>query len=222
MLIDIHTHQSLQTSEGTSVLNYMFQNSYDFPQNQYFSLSIHPWYLNQVELIDWGVLFEQLKKNTKLIAIGECGLDKNTSFSLDFQISILNQNYILAKKLKKPMIIHCVAAFNELLHWKKDKNEVTMLVHGFVKKKELLNSLLKAGFYVSFGLALLKETTSLKASFESMPLDKLLLETDDQDNLTIEDIYLKAASIKNMDVKILENQIESNFNNFITNNGNAC
>jgi Tat protein secretion system quality control protein TatD with DNase activity len=55
-----------------------------------------------------------------------------------------------------------------------------------------------------------------------MPLDKLLLETDDQDNLTIEDIYLKAASIKNMDVKILENQIESNFNNFITNNGNAC
>lgn len=222
MQIDIHTHQSLPSSGETSVLNYMFQNSYDFPQEQFFSLSIHPWYLNQADLIDWGVLFEQLKKNTKLVAIGECGLDKNTSFSLDFQISILNQNYILAKKLKKPMIIHCVAAFNELLHWKKDKNEISMLVHGFVKKKELLNSLLKAGFYVSFGAALLKETASTKASLESMPLDKLLLETDDQENVRIEDIYLKAASIKNVDAKTLENQLELNFNNFITNNGNAC
>lgn len=222
MLIDIHTHQSLQSFVGTSVLNYMFQNSYIFPQEQFFSLSIHPWYLNLADQIDWDFLHKQLEKNSKLIAIGECGIDKNTSFSLDFQISILNQNYILAKKLKKPMIIHCVAAFNELIQWKKDKNDVSMLVHGFVKKKELLNSLLKAGFYVSFGAALLSETASLKVSFENMPLDKLFLETDDKVDVNIRDLYQRAASIKNIDLELLEKQIESNFNNFINNNGNAC
>ena len=143
------------------------------------------------------------------MAIGECGLDKNTAFNPDFQISVLNEQYKFAEKSGRPMIIHCVRSFELLLQWQKSK-QVKMLVHGFNRKIELLRELIKAGFYLSFGAAIFEDSISFNAALIECPPDRLFLETDDQEKYSIEDIYKKAASILKIDVDKLQLQILEN------------
>ena len=223
---DIHTHKLNLIPNETAVLNLFWHEQQSLPLNQPFSLSVHPWYLEQYSPENFEKELARIEKNPFLWAIGECGLDKNTSFTSDYQISVLNEQYKLAERLKKPMIIHCVQSFELLLNWKKDKNSVQILIHGFVKKMHLLESLLKAGFYVSFGAALCQDRPTVKASFLAMPMDRLFLETDNQSEYNISDIYLAAAAIKKITVSELEDQIRININNFFhfnqNPNGNAC
>jgi TatD DNase family protein len=214
---NIHTHLVDNKNRSFQLLNRLLADA--IPKNcaQPFSIGLHPWHIQQH--LNWQEelpkKIEELIDLPSFMAIGECGLDKNTAISLDLQTSVLNLHYELALRFSKPIIIHCVGAFNELLSWKKGlKNTVPMLVHGFEKKMELLNDLLKAGFYVSFGAALCKDRPTLHHAFLEMPLDRLFLETDDQSDYSIEAVYRAAASIKKISVDAIDDQIMENFNLF--------
>ena len=211
---DIHTHKLNLIPNETAILNLLWQEQHSLPLYQPFSLSVHPWYLDHYSPESFEKELDKIEKNPFLWAIGECGLDKNTSFTSDYQISVLNEQYKLAERLKKPMIIHCVQSFELLLNWKKKKNSVQMLIHGFVKKMPLLESLLKAGFYVSFGAALCQDRPSVVEAFMKMPMNRMFLETDDQSKYSISDIYLAAAAIKKITVAELEDHIRINIYNF--------
>lgn len=211
---DVHTHELKTIPSDKTILNLPWQLHQSLPLNQPFSLSVHPWYLDQYNSDCFKKELDKIENNPFFWAIGECGLDKNTDFSFDFQISLLNEQYKLAKRLNKPMIIHCVQAFDLLLQWKKDKNEVPMLVHGFVRKLPLLESLIKSGFYVSFGAALCQQRPTLHTAFAEMPINRLFLETDAQLEYSIEDIYHAASILKNIERESLEAQILDNFYHF--------
>ena len=210
---DVHTHLLKDKPDTNAVLNVFWQDLSDLPENQPFSLSAHPWYLDTYSAAEFEQKLQTHIDNPLFMAVGECGLDKNTAFNPDFQISVLNEQYKFAEKSGRPMIIHCVRSFELLLKWQNGK-QVKLLVHGFNRKIELLRELIKAGFYLSFGAALYEDKTSLNAALVECPPDRLFLETDDQEKYSIEDIYKKAASILEVDIEKLKAQILENRTTF--------
>ena len=81
-----------------------------------------------------------------------------------------------------------------------------MIIHGFSKNWQVAKSLLDNGFYLSFGKYLLRNP-ELTSVFEQVPNDRFFLETDTIEE-SIADVYIKAASVKPIDV---EQIISDNF-----------
>ena len=81
------------------------------------------------------------------------------------------------------------------------------IIHGFRKNPELAAGLVSQGFYFSIG----KEGVRRQGLLETIPLDKLFLETDEDTELTIEETYREAASTIGIDVELLAERVEANF-----------
>lgn len=206
MFLDIHTHKSPPATDR-AIVN-VLKNFASIPETGWYSAGLHPWYLNNDSL---DTEMEQLEKallQTNLLAIGECGLDKvcNTDYSL--QQNAFRKQVQLANRLHKPLIIHCVKAFDDVLKiLKEEAVSSPVIFHGFNKSPELAGQILKAGYHLSFGRHLSQPVTA--AVFNSIPLNHLFLETDAA-NIGIGEIYIMAAAIKNISVTALEEQIADN------------
>ena len=206
-MIDIHSHQ---ISENT-IYNLMIGDigQYVNYQNQWLSISIHPWHIQ-----DWPIQLieiERLAANKNVLAIGECGLDRLLELPIDQQLPIFEAQVLLAERHNKPVIIHCVKAHYELIAWKKSRQTtVPLIVHGFNNNIQILEQLLKNDFSISLGSALLKSNSNASKSIRYIPLNKLFLETDNS-NVSIETIYEAAAQRLNCEIDILQKQISDNF-----------
>ena len=236
--INIHTHQ-LQKFEKNNivVLNQTIRSDFSntvSDAEKYFTyrtFGLHPWYLDkktyEVELEK----LETLLQENKIIAIGECGLDKLRGPDLDFQISVFEMQLQLAKKYNRPVIIHCVRAFNELIATVKnvgadlrvcprsdgadtehlragaDTKVCPYVVHGFNNNKNILKQLINAGFYISLGAAILKDDEKnahdWREKINIMPLEKLFFETDDSGE-KIETIYKRVSVLLNISLETLQ------------------
>jgi TatD DNase family protein len=174
----------------------------DFP----YSIGIHPKDIdvNNIEnQFDW--LRSTITENC--FAIGECGLDSIVKTDLKIQGEIFLKQIKIANELKKPIIIHCVRKFYEVISFKKHA-EQPMIIHGFNKKENIANDLLKNNFYLSFGKAVLYNL-SLQNTLKITPLDKIFLETDNED-FNIEELYQKVSEIKGISLENLNKQILEN------------
>lgn len=206
--IDIHTHK--QSAMGM----YVFNRYDDFAMaedGQPCSLGIHPWYIDKERL---NTQLEELARYAGLpnvIAIGECGLDRLTRTDWELQVSAFEAQIKLANRLNKPLIIHCVRAFEEVLNiLSAGKVQVPVIFHGFNKSIELAERLINSGYYLSFGAALLKEGSNAAATLQAMPGDRFFLETDDSP-VDISDIYSAAASLLKTEKDALILQLQNNF-----------
>lgn len=228
--IDIHCHRLIESADGQilSLDTHEFAGSDDaaiflpnrpseqspgiaLPSHQYFSLGIHPWF---IERQDWQLALQTLAavcRNSNLLAVGECGLDKCIATPIELQIEVFTRQIELAEHLGKPLIIHCVKAFNELIQLKKSrKAESVWIVHGVNAKPALAAQLIRHGCYLSFGAALLNPGSHAEHALVETPPDRLFLETDTAD-VPIGAIYATAAKMLGIDVAILRQQIQSNF-----------
>ena len=207
MYFDIHTHNKTNQSDVFSLVNqYPNNNELSIP----FSIGIHPWYIedNGVAQLD---LLENKLNNNNCYAIGECGLDKLTNIDFDLQTQLFSAQIKLSEAYKKPLIIHCVRAFNEVIMLKKQhKTKQPWIIHGVNKNNQITKDLLKNNCYLSFGKALLVNSR-LQNVFKQTPLENIFLETDDS-NETIVNIYKKAAYLKELDIEDLKQSIHQNFN----------
>lgn len=146
------------------------------------------------------------------LAIGECGLDGLKGPSLARQEEVFFQQISLSEEVGKPLIIHCVKAFDRLLILRKDLHpKMPWMLHGFRGKPQQLQSLLNAGFYVCFGF--LHNEESLRAC----PLDRLLLETDDNTEHSIVQLYKDVARERSLDVPTLCQMMHENYLAFFRN-----
>jgi len=205
---NFHTHQY---TNQTDVLELVNQYPKEFDASiTFYSIGIHPWYIEENRIdADFKIIEEKLQTKNCL-AIGECGLDKRIEIPLDLQISVFEQQLALAEKFKKPVVIHCVAAFQEIIEIKKRlKITVPMIIHGFSKNKQVAEQLIAAGFYLSFGKYLLKNP-DLKTVFENVPNDRFFLETDTMEE-TIQQVYQLASEYKILELKELQSIISSNY-----------
>lgn len=201
MFFDFHHHRP---NYNNGIFNLpMFETA----PKEWFSAGIHPWDIskfNEDEMWNW------LEVNVKLpncFAIGECGLDGLIEADFKTQSRIFENQILLANDLKKPVIVHCVKRFSELISFQKIA-KTKMIVHGFNKKESVADELLNHNFYLSFGKPLLYNL-SLQKTFEKVPLNRFFLETDN-DDFEIGDLYKKAAELKKMSVEELQKLIAEN------------
>ena len=168
------------------------------------SVGIHPWYLADNDAENQ---LESLRKaigNRQVVAIGECGLDKLKGPSMELQASVFRKEIALAEEHNLPMVIHCVKAYNELVQIKKSTHpQQPWIIHGFRGKEALAKEFIQHGFYLSFGACYQEE------ALRSVPVERLFIETDESE-LSIEDIYLRIAQSRGMDLKELTESIKKN------------
>ena len=136
--IDIHTHR-LVPVPGESIVSCL-PDAF-FPQKGgWYSVGIHPWQLGSYDWTDtaFRAHFESLVRHPQVLAVGEAGLDKLISVSLDSQTDALRYQADVAEAIDKPLILHLVKATTELLVLKRELNpRVPWIVHGFRGKAQL-------------------------------------------------------------------------------------
>jgi TatD DNase family protein len=175
------------------------------PEN-YFSIGIHPKDIDG----NWQENLEKVKEISQqqnCAAIGECGLDALINIDENLQKKVFEAQILWANEINKPMIIHCVKRFQELIPFQK-LAKVPLIIHGFNKKKAIADEMLKHGFYLSFGKSVL-HSVSLQAIVKDFPLEKMFLETDDAD-FDIAELYQKVAELKEISLGKLQKQISNN------------
>lgn len=207
---NLHTHSFTNNANTLELVNqYPWEFDATIPQ---YSIGIHPWHINEERLAsDLKMIAEKLQLN-ECLALGECGLDKRIEVPMALQIEVFEKQIALAEKYQKPLVLHLVAAFDELIEIKKRlKVSVPIIIHGFSKNEQLAKQLLANGFYLSFGKYLLRNP-ELKEVFQAVPNDRFFLETDTIEE-TLEEVYALAAEYKGMTSDQMKSQVEANWEN---------
>lgn len=194
ILFNVHTHNH---ADAHSIFNVDISTSNQIPQTP-FSIGIHPMNAHlwspslEEKMVTWA-------KESNCYAIGECGLDKNCATEFSVQEKVFVNQIRLAQKIKKPLIVHCVKAYNELIRMlKSEQFNQPVIIHGFRGKKELAQQLLREDFYLSIGAG----RQYLLDTIRVIPLDHLWLETDDREE-NIQDVYADIAHMLEINVETL-------------------
>ncbi|MDR2237512.1 MAG: TatD family hydrolase [Chryseobacterium sp.] len=176
------------------------------PPLQLYSAGIHPKDI-AADAMEEQFRWLESSVSENCFAIGECGLDSMVPIPQKIQEKVFMRQIRLSNEVKKPVIIHCVRKFYEVISFKK-KAEQAMVIHGFNKKKQIADDLLARNFYLSFGKAVLYNL-SLQDIVKSTPLDRIFLETDN-DYFNIEELYQKVSEIKGISLERLNEHIVEN------------
>ena len=163
---------------------------------RFISVGLHPWYIEANREEHLRILGEVAGKK-RVVMIGETGLDKLCKTDFELQQTVFLRQIELAEEVQKPLIIHCVKAWPELIAIrKKVLPSVPWIIHGFRGKPELARQLLDMDMYLSFGEKFNAE------SLRITPLERLCTETDESKS-SIEEIYRKIAELKEISVELL-------------------
>lgn len=205
---NLHTHSFSNQSNVVELVNqYPQEFSASIP---YYSIGIHPWFIVEDRLESDLAILESKLSETGCLALGECGLDKRIEVALELQQTVFERQLLLAEQYQKPVVIHCVAAFQELIAIKKRlKISVPFLIHGFSKNEQIAKELVANGCYISFGKYLLR-MPQLESVFKSMPNNRFFLETD-TDEQTIQEVYELAAQYKGLTIPQIQELVTINF-----------
>ena len=209
MFINLHTHKYTNNSKIVEIVN-QYPWDFDWSLSNY-SIGIHPWYIDEKRLYSDLDFIDKTLTQKECLALGECGLDKRIEIPFGLQLEVFQKQLQLAEKHKKPVILHLVGAFQELISIKNSMNiSVPMIIHGFSKNEQLAKQLLDHGFYLSFGKYLLKKP-ELESVFKSIPQNRFFLETDTLEE-SIENVYQIAATYKGITLEEIQKQIIKNYN----------
>jgi TatD DNase family protein len=206
--LNLHTHKFTNQETVLELVN-QYPQEFD-PAIPFCSIGIHPWYIDEQRLEADLQMIESKLQEPNCLALGECGLDKRIEIPFELQQMVFERQLLLAQKQNKAVVIHCVAAFQEVIAIKKRlKITVPMIIHGFSKNKQVAKELIDNGFYISFGKYLLRNP-ELETVFQSIPNDRFFLETDTIEE-GIEEVYALAAQYKKWSMDELQQQIQRNF-----------
>jgi TatD DNase family protein len=117
------------------------------------------------------------------LAVGECGLDKMITTPLALQQQLLAIHIKVANQVRKPLIIHCVRAHNELISLlKKSRVNCGGVIHAFSGSYEVAQQYVELGFYLGVGGTITYERAQkTRTAVAKIPLEFLVLETDAPD-----------------------------------------
>ena len=210
--IDIHSHTYYPNDNTTVLLNVLPGEDDKFTHPCFFSAGVHPWYVNSSSIekhLEW---VERQADNPQVLAIGEIGFDKTLDVPWEVQEYAFERQLALAEKLNKPVILHCVRAYNELIVYRNRANQkIPWIFHWFNASAEIARELIRKNCYLSFGHLLFYETSKAFGVFPEIPAGSVFLETDDT-SFTIMEISDRAAFLKGLPLNNLMRQIHDNFN----------
>lgn len=213
-LYDIHTHRHCSDqSSGYNLCS--FVNIYPFeidktPLDDHllkFSCGVHPWYMDDYQ--KQLAILNEVAKLPSIVAIGEVGFDRIRKPDVDDLHEVFTHHALLGEQYQKPLIIHCVKAWDELIAMhKKVKPTVPWIIHGYRGNPELTEQLAAFGFKFSIGERYNKESVEIISS------DSLFCETD-MSIFSILQIYQQVAEVRNISleqlVEIMENNVKMTF-----------
>jgi len=213
--IDIHVHGGIPAS-GIFILESLMAHEEKLASDVSgvaYTYGIHPWFLNENNHKQLIISVKNSVGHPNMIAIGEAGFDKLRGPSPELQQKVFEEQVVLAETHRKPLIIHCVKAWDELLAaQKKLKPKMPWLVHGFRGNVELASQLLSKGMYLSFWFDFILRPESGEL-LRHLPADRIFLETDGAE-VDIRTIYDKVATDLNISVDKLKSIVLSNFHEF--------
>lgn len=200
---DIHTHHLPSHQEDTAIINRIIgKDDRSAPEAAFLSCGIHPWYISDVEE-QWKDL-QLLAAAPEVVAIGEAGLDKLVSAPMNIQEEVFHRQIQLSEALQKPLIIHCVKAWPELIAIHKNVScRMPWIIHGFRGNGELARQLLGRNFLLSFGAKF--HTAALQAAWPH----SFLAETDEA-AADIRIVYEQMAAALSVPADLLASQLEEN------------
>ena len=211
--IDIHNHGG-KPSPGIFIVENLMAHEGRMPsetEGMAFSLGIHPWFLNETNISPLLSVVKEMAAGDTLIAIGEAGFDKLRGPSPEIQRKAFEEQAGIAEAVKKPLFIHCVRSWDELLQsHKRVKPLMPWIIHGFRGKKELAAQLISRNMYISFWFDFVIRPESSEL-IRSLPSERIFLETDGSD-ADIKEIYSKVAQDIGISMEELKSIILSNFN----------
>ena len=185
MIIDIHTHNA-QTHAQTIE-----------------TVGIHPWHSATDSIAE----VERLAPSAD--AIGEIGLDFACDIGCETQIWSFRAQLALAERLEKPVVLHCVRAFEYIMMTLEKYRLKAVIFHGFIGSVEQAQRAVRQGHYLSFGERTFRSPKTIEA-LRSTPLSQLFVETDES-TTPIEEIYAKIAELRGVDIEELLRATEENF-----------
>ena len=207
-ILDIHTHHLKE-----NVSQYIYScmpSSFSPREGGYYSVGIHPWNINSATESEYGCL-KKIASHPQVIAIGEAGLDKMIPIDLSIQEEIFRWQIELSETLGKPLIIHSVKTSNEIIQLKKEFcPKSPWIIHGFRGKKELADQLTAQNIYLSFG------ERYQESAIKSIPLNRLLLETDESEKEILL-IYKSVAQIHSLTTEQLVARVQQNISRLFFN-----
>lgn len=179
---------------------------WETPTDAYFSVGLHPADITQdnTQALEWVA---QMTKHTRCVAVGECGLDGLVPIAEALQKQVFETQKHWAESLQKPLILHCVKRHYELAKLCENL-KVPVVFHGFNKNKTIAEMLVSKGFYLSFGVGLLRNK-GLQQTFATLPLERIVLETDTAD-FDVLSLYQKVAELKALSLQEVEERLNQN------------
>ena len=207
MLKDIHTHRFTDSAPEDVLLSCPVLKNEIPAEAVYVSAEIHPWHLTAENLSCQIERMENMLSDSRVLALGEVGLDKLTECPYPIQIKAFEEIVSISEAYGKSLIIHCVKSVDELIAIrKKIRPALPWIMHGFRGKPQQADSLLRHGFYLSFGEHYNSQV------MKEIPIERLFLETDES-NVPIDELYNRAAAIRHISAEELKLAVLHNVNN---------
>ena len=179
MLIDTHTHIDMENF-ADRLFDRIIKLCEEYP-DVYGAVGVHPEELNSYNEEAENKI-KELLKHKKIIAVGEIGLDYYWDKSqIEKQKEIFERQILIAKQAQKPILVHDREAHLDSFEILKKSNaaETGVVMHCFSGSPEFAQQCINEGFYIALGgVVTFKNAKKVKEVAKTVPLDKLLLETD--------------------------------------------
>jgi TatD DNase family protein len=196
------------------------------------SYGLHPWYVNQV-CENWREILEECLQDS-WAAIGEIGLDRwIEGFDSAKQEEVFIWQLELAKRLERPVTIHCLRSWGRMLELlEKHRLRCGFLLHSYGGPAEMVKRFVELGGYFSTsGYYAHERKEKQREVFRAVPLERILVETDAPDMLlpeklrefdlgevnhpgNIVKVYSFAAELLGIGLEEFAEQVENNFKKF--------
>ena len=184
-LINFHTHRP-----AASPCERVVQDGID-------TWGIHPWHATEAS--------PETVPPANILAVGECGLDSLCPTPMDVQMKAFRRCIAISEERGVPLFLHCVRQMELCLTLRRKMNCTQPWIwHGFRGNARRLQRLVSEGFYISFGFHYVPEAVL------ACPLDRLLLETDD-DPRPITELYAQISALLGMETTKLARRMQANF-----------
>jgi TatD DNase family protein len=213
-LVDAHTHHFNQKYRQLLILD-IRNLPKEMPATPY-CLGIHPWWVSDISTDDFFQLWQENQQDQHLVALGECGLDRLKD-NWEQQLEVFNWQLSFAKKMHiNRIIIHSVKSHDAILSClKKHQYQGKVLWHDFNGNQQQIQQCLLFNSYFSVGQNLMRKAR-ISEHLAHIPIDRLLFETDDQTNWSLEDLYQHAATILKIEQSGLYSTTNQTFTAFLS------
>ena len=146
------------------------------------AVGIHPNDVDDVDEKEWGRI-KDLVDTGKVSAVGETGLDWfRTVASKENQQLFFDRHIGLSQATELPLVIHARDSIRDVLNTltkATQQKPMTGVLHAFSGTAEEAAEALELGFYIGFaGMVTFRSAESLREVAKTVPLDRLLIETD--------------------------------------------